>query len=204
MRGTRTLIGALALALLAAPLAAQETPEARIRAAMDQVRAQGMPVELLESKLAEGLAKNVPMDRIAVAIQVRARAMERANAALQRVQDRPPPAAELAVGADAIEVGVGEAVLEALARRAGPERRTVAIAALAYLVSEGHVPAVALARVQEALAQGGQGLGHLKRMSRPEHPHGGPPRGVPPAGRPGGTGKPEGTPGKGPPDKSGG
>jgi hypothetical protein len=43
-----------------------------------------MPVEVLESKVAEGLAKNVAMARIATAIERRAQAMERAHAALSQ------------------------------------------------------------------------------------------------------------------------
>jgi hypothetical protein len=195
-----TFTSVLALALSVAPLAGQQSPEERIEAAMASALSQGLPVEILENKLAEGRAKNVAMERIALVIQNRLRAMERAQVALQRGQQEPPSPAELAVGADAIEAGVSEVVLAQVAATAGRERRTVAIAALTYLVEQGHTAQVALDRVTEALQQGGQGLGDLRRMSRPDHPHGGPPRGVPPAGRRGGTGKPEGTPGKGPPN----
>jgi hypothetical protein len=191
MNTARILAGAFALALMAAPLAAQ-SPEARIQAAMERAQASGLAVEVLESKLAEGLAKNVPMERIAQAIQNRARAMERANNALQRAQRGQPSAADQAVGADAIEAGVSEAVLERIAATAGAERRTVAIAALAYLVAEGQVPEVALARVEEALARGGPGMGDLQRMARGGQPGvGGPPQGVPATGRPDGAGPPD-------------
>ena len=60
----------LALAATAGPAGAQE-PQQRIAAALDRARAAGLPVELLESKLAEGRAKNVPLDRIAAAIEAR-------------------------------------------------------------------------------------------------------------------------------------
>jgi hypothetical protein len=200
MNTARIFTAAFALALVAAPLTAQQGPEERIRAAMERARAGGMPVEVLEGKVAEGLAKNVAMERIAQAIENRARAMERAQVALQRGQEHRPSAADFAVGADAIEAGVSEVVLARIAETAGAERRTVAIAALAYLVAEGQVPEAALARVEEALARGGQGLGDLHRMAaRGQHQGiGGPPQGMPPAGRPGGVGKPENHPG-GPP-----
>jgi hypothetical protein len=194
MNSTRMLASAFALALMAAPLAAQQSPEARIQAAMERAQASGLAVEVLESKLAEGLAKNVPMERIAVAIQNRARAMERAHAALQRAQRGHPSAADQAVGADAIEAGVSEVVLQRIAATAGAERRTVAIAALAYLVAEGQVPEAALARVEEALARGGPGMGDLQRMARGGHDRpgvGGPPQGVPATGRPDGAGPPD-------------
>jgi hypothetical protein len=197
MLGLRVVTGALALAVLVGPLAAQD-PGERIQAAIDAARASGLPAELLESKLAEGLAKNIAMERIAVAVENRARAMERAQAILQRAQRGMPSPADVAVAADAIETGVSDAVLERVAATAGAERRTVAIAALTYLVAEGHASQAALERVEEALARGGQGLGDLQRMSRPAHPHGGPPRGVPPAGRPGHAGPPDGK-GSGPP-----
>jgi hypothetical protein len=204
MTMTRIIAAGFALALVAVPLAAQDSPEARIQAAMDRVQAAGMPVEVLESKVAEGLAKNVAMARIALAVENRARAMERAQAALVRSQQGVPTAADLAVGADAIEAGVSEAVLQRVSTAAGAQHRTVAIAALAYLVAEGQLPEVALARVEEALARGGQGLGDLHRMAgRGQnqgrgHGVGGAPQGVPPPGRSGGVGKPEGPP-RGPP-----
>jgi hypothetical protein len=200
MRITRALTGLMGMALVAMPLAAQVGPEARIEAALERARAGGMPVEVLESKVAEGLAKNVPMARIAIAVQNRAQAMERAHMALSRAQQGPPSVQDVAVGTDAIEAGVSEVVLEKIAETAGPERRTVAIAALAYLVEQGHVPEAALARVEAALARGGDALANLPGMAggadRPGV--GGPPAGVPGGGPPAGVGRPGGPPGNQP------
>lgn len=199
MRTTRMLTGLMALALVAAPLVAQESPEARIQAALDHARSAGLPVELLESKLAEGQAQNVAMERIATAIEHRAQAMERAHAALSRAQEGQPSALDVAVGADAIAAGVSDVVLQRIAETAGAERRTVAIAALAYLAAEGIVPDAAAARVEQALARGSEALANLPGAAgglAGSVPAGGPPAGV---GRPGGpptqaptTGRPGG------------
>jgi X-X-X-Leu-X-X-Gly heptad repeat protein len=118
--------------------------------------------------------------------------------------------AELAVGADALQSGVSEAVLSAVAQRAAGEQRAVAIAALTQLVQLGHVPEQALARVTEALARGPEALINLPAQARAEKRQGGPPgkatapgqnkpKGGPPAGVPGqgqaqGSDKPKGKP----------
>jgi hypothetical protein len=197
MRTMRALTTLMAMVLLAAPLAAQTGPEARIEAALERARAGGMPVEVLESKVAEGLAKNVAMARIAMAVENRAQAMERAHAALSRAQQDRPSVQDVAVATDAIEAGVSEVVLAEVAATAGAERRAVAIAALTYLVAEGHVPAVALARVQAALAQGGDALANLPGMAGGAGQGvGGPPAGVPAGGPPAGVGRPGGPPGQ--------
>jgi hypothetical protein len=196
MRIMRALTGLMVMALLAMPLAAQTGPEARIEAALERARAGGMPVEVLESKVAEGLAKNVAMARIAVAVENRALAMERAHAALSQAQQGQPSVQDVAVGTDAIEAGVSEVVLAEIAATAGAERRTVAIAALAYLVAEGHVPEAALDRVRDALARGGDALANLPGMAGGAGPGvGGPPAGVPAGGPPAGVGRPGGPPG---------
>jgi hypothetical protein len=194
-RSLRGWAAALAVVLLAGPLAAQQTPEARVEAAMDRARSADLPVQILESKLAEGRAKNVAMERIAMVIERRVQAMERANAVLSQAQRERPTPQELAVATDAIEVGVSEAILGEIARSAGAERRTVAIAALAYLVAEGHLPEVARQRVQQALARGGEGLSNLPGMAGSKGQGVGPPPGVP-AGPPEGVGKPTGPPGE--------
>ncbi|MBW3552909.1 MAG: hypothetical protein KY466_05335 [Gemmatimonadetes bacterium] len=179
--------------------AAQQDPQQRIAAALDRARAGGLPVELLESKIAEGRAKGVAMDRIAFAVEQRATAMTRAAEVLAGALPGQAVAREdIAVGADALQAGVQEAALAHIAGTAGHERRTVAIAALAQLVAAGAVPAEALQRVKDAMARGDQALMNLPGMAGQA---GGPPAGIPPAGRPAGTGRP---PGAGPPGGSGG
>jgi hypothetical protein len=151
-------VGALALVGAVAANAQVQPPQERINAAFARARQAGIPVTLLESKMAEGKAKGVPLDRIAVAIERRGAALERANLALRGEADA---AASLAVGADAIESGVSEAVLKAVAERSPRDRRNVAIAALTELVHQGNVPEAALERVREALRRGPDALANL-------------------------------------------
>lgn len=193
--------------------AAAQTPEERIEAAKLRAAEAGIPVELLEGKIAEGRAKGVPHDRIADAVERRRAALERARRALT---DRPDVTVdELGVGADAVEAGVSEAVLRAVTESAPRERRVVAIAALEQLVQLGHVPEHALERVRGALQRGPEALLNLpaeaareagRPATRPDTPDA-PPTGVrPPAGVPTpGTrpldarpdaGRPEGLPGR--------
>lgn len=149
--------GMLMLTLSAAPTLAQTTQE-RIDAATSRARDAGIPVALLETKVAEGKAKGVPMERIAAAVERREAALERASEALGGSNHE---AADLSVGADAIESGVSAAVLKAAAEAAPRDRRVVAIAALTELVRQGTVPDAALARVKDALKRGPEALANL-------------------------------------------
>src|SRR5688572_18423629 len=62
---------------------AQVQPQDRITTALARARQVGIPIALLESKLAEGKAKGVSLDRIAGAIERRLGALERASQALR-------------------------------------------------------------------------------------------------------------------------
>ena len=200
---------------------AQVPPQERITAAFARARQVGVPPALLESKLAEGKAKGVPLDRIAVAIERRLGALERASQALRGGTDA---AASLAVGADAIESGVSEAVLKAVAESAPRERRNVAIATLTELVHQGQGPEAALGRVRAALKRGPEALSNLaaeaaagKRgggssNAQPGNSNGkgngngkgggdpGPPAAVPAPGKPPQSGRPDGAGGGRPTD----
>ena len=200
-------VAAVALALSDADAANAQVqpPQDRINAALSRARGAGIPVVLLESKLAEGKAKGIPLERIALAIERREGALERASQALRR---DPADAASLSVGADAIESGVSEAVLKAVAEDAPRDRRTVAIAALTQLVQQGAVPEAALAKVRNALKRGpdalsnlpaeangrgrgssnGQGTGSSGGRGGSES---GPPAAVPAPGKPPQAGKPD-------------
>ena len=171
----------LAALLLFAPLswaAGQGTPEQRIAAARQRATAAGIPVSLLDGKVAEGRAKGVPMDRIAGAVERRLGSLQRARDAMGGGA-RPPALtpSDLNVGADALDAGVEPAALGRLAREAGADRRSVAIAVLTQLVQQGMASEQALARVTAALARdpeelrrlpgqssaGGQGQGQARR-----------------------------------------
>jgi hypothetical protein len=164
----------------------------RIEAALSRARQAGIPVVLLERKIAEGKAKGVSPDRIAAAVERRESALERASQVLKG--QAGSGGAELAMAADAVESGVSDAVLKAVAESAPRERRAVAIAALTQLVQLGHVPETALARVREALAKGPEALVNLPAEAGRRG--GGPPANVPAGGTRGG-GPPESIPAPG-------
>jgi uncharacterized membrane protein YgcG len=208
------VIVALALTGTVAAYAQVQPPQERIDTALSRARQVGIPVSLLESKIAEGKAKGVSQERIAAAIERREAVLERASQALRGEADA---AASLAVGADAIESGVNEAVLKAVAANAPRDRRNVAIAALTQLVQQGQVPEAALERVRDALKRGPDALTNLPGESSGSNRRGnggppegrengsgssgsggqsgrdpGPPSGVPAPGKPSQSGKPDG------------
>ena len=157
----KTVLTTAAMLLLIVPVdvALAQTTQDRIDAATARAREAGVPVALLESKVAEGKAKGIPMDRIAAAVERREAALEKASQALR---GRPEiGAADLSVAADAVESGVSTEVLKALADTAPRDRRVVAIAALTELVRQGRVPEAALDRVKDALKRGPDALANL-------------------------------------------
>jgi hypothetical protein len=160
MTGMAVLIG---LILLPA-FAVAQTPEERVDAALTRAESAGIPQSLLQSKIDEGKAKGIPMDRIAAAVEARLKGLEQARAAMTR-ESNDVNAAELSVGADAIGAGVSAAVLAEIAASTGHDRRAVAIAALTQLVAQGIVSEAALTRVQDALARGPQALANLASQS---------------------------------------
>jgi hypothetical protein len=185
-----------------------QPPQERINAALARAQQAGIPVALLESKIAEGKAKGVSLERIAVAIERRQGALERASQALRGEVDA---ASTLAVGADAIEAGVSEAVLRAVGEDAPRDRRSVAIAALTELVHRGNTPEAALVRVREALRRGPDALSNLPAQAAAGQRGGGspdgqksgnaggragaepgPPAAVPAPGKPPQAGRPQG------------
>lgn len=177
------------LALVPVTAAAQAgsgDPQERITAAMERASSAGIPLSLLEDKVAEGKAKGVPMDRIAESVEQRLDRLSTARAALSRAGHDPSPA-ELSIGAYAIGTGVSEAALAAVGD-APQERRVVAIAVLTELVSQGVLEEHALVQVNSALARGPRALEDLRaqaaanRGGRDARPAGG--------GRPSWTGRP--------------
>src|ERR1051325_4250929 len=169
----KTLFTTAAMLLLIVPVgvALAQTTQDRIDAATAHAREAGIPVALLESKVAEGRAKGIPMDRIAVAVERREAALEKASQALRGRPD--VGAADLAVAADALESGVSTEVLKALADTAPRDRRVVAIAALTELVRQGRVPEAALDRVKDALKRGPDALANLPAQAAAGQNHAG-------------------------------
>ena len=187
-------VGALILTGGATAAVAQTTQE-RIDAAVSRARQAGIPVALLESKVAEGKAKGVSMDRIAAAVERREAALEKASQALGRPDDG---AANLSVAADAVESGVSAAVLKATADAAPRDRRVVAIAALTELVRQGTLPEAALARVKDALKRGPEALANLPAQAAAGQGQGQGNGGAEPAGNQG-AGKGQGRGAQAPP-----
>jgi len=209
--GVAAGVVALALASDGAATAQVQPPQERINTSLARARQVGIPVALLESKIAEGKAKGVSLERIAAAIERRQAALERANQALR---GEPDAASSLGVGADAIESGVSEAVLRALSENAPRDRRNVAIAVLTELVQQGHAPEAALGRVRDAVKRGPEALSNLpgeagggRRAGGPSDgqrrgsgngsggggsgAESGPPAGVPAPGKPPQAGRPD-------------
>ncbi|MBR9991081.1 MAG: hypothetical protein KFH98_15070 [Gemmatimonadetes bacterium] len=191
------------LLLLPVPASAQ-SQDAGVQRSLERARLAGIPVELLESKIAEGRAKGVPMDRIADVV-------ERRLQVLQRVRTHIDPrrefsSEELGVAGDALTAGVDEAVLRTISESAPRERRAVAIAALSQLVRLGHPSQDALLRVTQALNAGPEALMNLPGQAAAAAARRGPPVSPPGAGTGQGDGRggpPAGIPPGKPPTRGG-
>jgi hypothetical protein len=158
---------AAVLALGPAALLAQDSTTAsagagaRVEAALDQALEVGIPLDLLNLKIAEGKAKGVPMDRIAAAVEKRLEALTQAREAMTKAGLESTTEGELSVAADAVQGGVSQTALAAISERAPGESRAVAIAVLTDLVALGHASDQALTQVQAALARGPEALANL-------------------------------------------
>jgi hypothetical protein len=171
---SKTLCLAAALILAPAALLAQDSTtaagpaagaDARIDAALSTALDAGIPVSLLEGKIAEGKAKGVSMDRIAAAVQHRLDGLLKAQDALEKAGLESTTEGELSVAADAVQGGVSQSALAAISQRSTDGNRAVAIAVLTDLVAQGHVPDQALAQVEAALARGPEALANLSAES---------------------------------------
>ena len=169
----RTTTLCLAAALICAPAAlfAQDSTAsagsagARIDAALQSAVKAGIPVSLLERKVAEGEAKGVPMARIAVAVEHRLDVLTQAQDALLKAGLKNSTEGELSVAADAVQAGVSQSALVAISQRAPDNSRTVAIAVLTDLVALGQASDQALVRVEGALDHGAEALANLSAQS---------------------------------------
>jgi hypothetical protein len=163
----KTLFLAAGLALAPAVLAAQDSTsapsgaDARVHAAIETALDAGIPVSLLERKIAEGKAKGIPMDRLAAAVEARLAALTKAQEALAKSGEQHPTEGDLSVAADAVQGGVSATALATISEAAPQDRRAVAIAVLTELVALGHTPESALEQVQSALARGPEALANL-------------------------------------------
>ena len=170
----RTMTLCLAAALICAPAAllgqdstasSSTGADARIDAALETAVDAGIPVSLLERKVAEGKAKGVPMDRIAAAVEQRLDGLMQARDAMTKAGLASTTEGELSVAADAVQAGVSQSALVAISQRAPGDSRAVAIAVLTDLVALGHASDQALVRVEGALERGPEALANLSAES---------------------------------------
>jgi hypothetical protein len=150
----------------------QGTAQARIDAALSAAAEAKIPLSLIQSKVAEGEAKRVTMERIAAAVEARLKGLVRASEAMDRAGIEARSEGELLVSADALDAGVSENALVRISRDTPPERRAVAIAVLTDLVRLGAASENALARVSGA-ASSNSALANLNAEVSPQLHRGG-------------------------------
>jgi hypothetical protein len=140
------------LAAQAAPATpGQGSPKARIDAALQAAARARIPAALLQSKVAEGEAKQIPPERIASAVEARLQTLMRASQVLNRAKVESITKEDLAVAGDALQAGVMESALISVSRTARLDQRVVAVAILADLVQLGNQSGPAASRVNAAL-----------------------------------------------------
>lgn len=191
----RTLLMAALAVPAALPAQAQAPAEARIAAARQQASEAGIPLSLLDSKIAEGRAKDISADGIATAIERRLGSLVRARSVMATDPALRLSPADLKVGADALEAGVDEPTLSSLAKSTPGQYRAVAVAVFTQLVQQGEPPAQALQQVRMAVGKSPAALQHLPAQAAARARSGQKHAGGPPAQ----TGRPTfvGPPGRG-------
>ncbi|MEO5511831.1 MAG: hypothetical protein ABIV28_05540 [Longimicrobiales bacterium] len=135
---------------------------ASFSAAIKDAKARGLPAEPLVAKGIEGAAKNVPGDRIVIAVRATADRMGRAQLLLR--SSRPTTSAEIVAVADALQRNVPEDALRKLSADAAG-RATIAVTsyALADLMASG-VPLAVGVEVIGAWRAGGGDAAMLKEV----------------------------------------
>ncbi len=149
----KTFFVALLLAFSGASLAAQEDVSARlagrvspdiaalVRQLATSAAARGLPVDPLIQKAIEGSAKGVPADRVATALRALAGQLDVAAAALQQAGPARPDTDAIAAGAFALNAGLSDRHLTALARVSRPPYSVAATLRVASTLAAMGVPA---------------------------------------------------------------
>jgi hypothetical protein len=127
----------------------QAATRASLEALIDSARANGLPVEPLYSKAAEGVIKNAGDSRIVVAVRGLARELGDAREALGRDATQ----AELVAGASALHAGVHGDALKRM-RAARTTSLATALVVLADLITRGVPPDAAASSVENVVARG--------------------------------------------------
>ena len=161
-----TIIAVTCLLLCRSAVSAQDAAEtARLRGAMSasayasfeatlqSARARGLPVHALVAKGLEGAAKNVPGDRIVIAVKDMNDRMLRAQVILRT--DAPASAVDIVAVADALQRGVPEDALRKLSSGAAG-RASIALTAyaIADLIAQGVPVAVGVEVIDTWRARG--------------------------------------------------
>jgi hypothetical protein len=155
---------ALLLALVAAPLSAQQGLEGRVppeiatlvRQLATSAAARGLPVEPLIQKALEGSAKGVPADRVATALRALSGQLDAAAAALQLAGAAQPDTDAIAAGAFALNAGLSTQNVTALARASRPPNSVAATLRVASTLAAMGVPATETVElVTQVIAAGG-------------------------------------------------
>ncbi|HSM36392.1 MAG TPA: hypothetical protein VK837_08365 [Longimicrobiales bacterium] len=167
MRYWKILTLAAVLAVASTGGLQAQAPDARIEAALSQAAEAGVPVGLLESKIAEGRAKGVPMARIAAAVEQRLAALQQALSLMEpEATEEGVSDGDLSLGADALLAGVDGPAIATVAQSAPRERLGVAVAVLTELVQMGASSQTALNQVLAALERGPAELVGLPAQAR--------------------------------------
>lgn len=164
-RRVSILLVVVATALTATRMHAQELPDrtlpaqlsaptrATLAAIIDSVRAAGLPVDPLYSKVREGVFRSASDAMVITAVQRLGRDLGDARAAL----GDSVGAEEIAAGANALRAGVRPTELSRLrdsrSRRSDRHPLTVALVVLADLVTRGVPPTLAASSVNELVAR---------------------------------------------------
>ena len=151
MQAQTTAQDEAALAPLRASMSA--SAYASLTAAVGDARRRGLPTEPLITKAQEGAAKNVPGDRIVVAVRLTSDRLARAQLLLRG--NTAPTGTEISAVADALQRGVPEAAITRLAADASG-RASIALSAhaLADLIGHGVPLAVGVEVMNAWRAQG--------------------------------------------------
>ena len=164
----KTLAGALVVAIIATPLAAQQDVSARLAgrvspevAALVQELAtsaasRGLPIDPLVQKAIEGSAKGVPADRVATALRALAGQLDDAAVALQQAGPARPDTDAIAAGAFALNAGLSSRNVTALAVASRAPYSVAASLRVASTLSAMGVPAdEAVDLVSQVIKAGG-------------------------------------------------
>ena len=164
----KTLCVSLLLAVAAAALSAQQDVSARLGARVPpetaalvqqlaaSAAARGLPVDPLIQKAIEGSAKGVPADRVATALHALLGQLDAAAAALVQAGAAQPDTDAIAAGAFALNAGLSQQNVTALALAGRPANNVAATLRVASTLAAMGVPADEVVElVTQVIASGG-------------------------------------------------